>query len=367
MHATVSLVKWSDLPAVRGAPQQLSAAASAAASLRAGGYPLSPQLSRPPLPRARDVLQQQQQQATSEVTSRAASWATPVPLGVAGPTLTQSSSTRRRRLQQQQQSGFQLIGSLAGAAAAVPVGRSALAAGPQQLLQAAGGVVTLHSLTPAGEVVRNSSRSVALQLLLQPDAAAGCSRVFDPSAAFDAAANRFLLSATCGGQGLILLAASATSDAAGAWFVFTLVADGAGTPLACTHPVVEAALADASQVSYNADGVFVTYRSVCPSSSGGGGVGLLALPKWAVFRGAAVFEYPMYTGADLTAALLAGSPAPAAAAAAAGCAQLVPVLPQGPGDVGSGEAWFVCEVSAACCRPPATATYLTACDCSTHA
>jgi hypothetical protein len=191
--------------------------------------------------------------------------------------------------------------------------------------------------------------------------------VFDPAAAYDAAAGRFVLSATCGGQGIVLLAASATNDAAGAWFVFSLVADGVGSALACASSSAaggggpEAAIADYSQVGYNSDGVFVTYKSVCPSSSSGaGGVGLLALPKWALYRGMPTFHFPLYTGRDIAAAAAAGAAAAAAGAAAAaaaaagskpapaaagGCTQLVPVLPQGPRDVGVDEALFVCEVS----------------------
>jgi hypothetical protein len=170
--------------------------------------------------------------------------------------------------------------------------------------------------------------------------AAGCDGSFDPSAAFDAAANRFLVSATCGGQGLVLLAVSATSDPTGAWFVSALVADGAGTSLACTNPVTEAALVDYTQLSYNSDGVYVTYKSICPSNSTSGGVGLLALPKWALYRGLPSYQYPVFTTAELSAALKATG-----GGSSSGCSQLVPVVPQEARDVGLGIALFVCEVS----------------------
>jgi hypothetical protein len=84
--------------------------------------------------------------------------------------------------------------------------------------------------------------------LLMAGAAADCQDVFDPSAAFDHAAGRYIVTATCGGQGRVLLAASSSSDANGAWFVFGLVADGLNSSLACTQPVQEAAVVDYTQV-----------------------------------------------------------------------------------------------------------------------
>jgi hypothetical protein len=179
----------------------------------------------------------------------------------------------------------------------------------------------------------------------------GCDDVFDPSAVYDAAANRFLVSATCGGQGLVLLAVSATSNAAGTWFVSALVADGVGTSLACTSPAVESALVDYTQVSYNADGAYVTYKSICPSNATNSGVGLLALPKWALYRGLPSLQYPIYTGSELAAALQSSHSSSSSSAdggSSSSCSQLVPVVPQEARDVGLGTALFVCEVGCSC-------------------
>jgi hypothetical protein len=265
------------------------------------------------------------------------------------------------------------MGGFEGTASATPAGTAGLAAGPHHLLHAAGGLVSIYNITggsssssssssknngKAGsrvQVLQQSRQQVALSALMSA-VSAGCDGVFDPSAVFDAAANRFVVSATCGGQGLVLLAVSDTSDAAGTWFVSALVADGAGTSLACTSPTAEAALVDYTQLSYNADGVFVTYKSFCPSNSSAGGVGLLALPKWALYRGAPSFQYPVYTGAELTAALQAAQPEHSSSsggssagggsdAGSSHCSQLVPGVPQEAQDVGVGTAFFVCEVS----------------------
>jgi hypothetical protein len=259
------------------------------------------------------------------------------------------------------------MGGFEGITSATPAGTAGLAAGPNHLLHAAGGIVSIYNITGSSsskaagrvQVLQQSRQSVALSVLMSA-VSVGCDGVFDPSAVFDAAANRFVVSATCGGRGLVLLAVSDTSDAAGAWFVSALVADGAGTSIACTSPTAEAALVDYTQLSYNADGVYVTYKSFCPSNSSAGGVGLLALPKWPLYRGAPSFQYPIYTGAELTAALQAAqaqhsssSSAQGSAGVSAGggsgagsshCSQLVPVVPQEAQDIGVGTAAFVCEV-----------------------
>jgi hypothetical protein len=106
--------------------------------------------------------------------------------------------------------------------------------------------------------------------------------------------------------------------------------------------------ASSLQVSYNADSIFVTYKSLCPSNASANGIGLLALPKHAVYMGIVNFFYAIYTSAELQAAAAAGSAGAHSASAAeelGPCSQLQPVLPQGPGDVLEGIAYFVCEVS----------------------
>jgi hypothetical protein len=105
------------------------------------------------------------------------------------------------------------------------------------------------------------------------------------------------------------------------------------------------------QVSYNADSIFITYKSLCPSNASASGIGLLALPKHAVYMGMVNFFYAVYTTAELQAAAAAAADVSAAAAAGGAaaevgpCSQLQPVLPQGAEDVLEGTAFFVCEVS----------------------
>jgi hypothetical protein len=105
-----------------------------------------------------------------------------------------------------------------------------------------------------------------------------------------------------------------------------------------------------SQVSYNADSIFITYNSLCPSDASTTGIGLLALPKHAVYMGIVNFYYAIYTSAELQAAVAADSAGADSAAEGGGadvgpCSQLQPVLPQGPDDILRGTAYFVCEVS----------------------
>lgn len=83
--------------------------------------------------------------------------------------------------------------------------------------------------------------------------------MFDAVPLYDKAAQRFLLVATCGGKGAVLLAASATPDPTGTFFLFTLMADGAGTGMVCDSPV-ETAVADSARLSYDANGIVVSLR-----------------------------------------------------------------------------------------------------------
>jgi len=74
---------------------------------------------------------------------------------------------------------------------------------------------------------------------------------------YDKAARRFVVTATCSGKGAVLLAATATTDPTGTWFLFTLLADAAGTGLECTSPA-ESALADSARVTTDANGVYIS-------------------------------------------------------------------------------------------------------------
>lgn len=81
--------------------------------------------------------------------------------------------------------------------------------------------------------------------------------MYDAIPMYDKHARRFLIAATCSGKGAVLLAATATADPMGSWFLFNLIADGAATGMACRDPV-ETALADSVRVTYNTDGVYLS-------------------------------------------------------------------------------------------------------------
>lgn len=82
--------------------------------------------------------------------------------------------------------------------------------------------------------------------------------VYDAIPLYDKHAKRYLIAATCSGKGSVLLAASATADPTGSWFLFNLIADAADTGMACKAPAVETTLAEGVRVTYNTDGVFVS-------------------------------------------------------------------------------------------------------------
>jgi hypothetical protein len=74
---------------------------------------------------------------------------------------------------------------------------------------------------------------------------------------YDQAAKRYIVAATCGGKGAVLLAVTATSDPTGPWFLFMLLADAAETGMACTVPK-ESAVADSVRVTYDNNGVYLS-------------------------------------------------------------------------------------------------------------
>jgi hypothetical protein len=166
--------------------------------------------------------------------------------------------------------------------------------------------------------------------------------VYDPDAVFDKLSNRFMLSATCGGDGRVLLAVSSSSSALSNWVVFGLVADGVSTSLACLAPK-ESALVDFTKLTYNADGVYISYFSYCPSNPGVSGAAVLALPKYAVVKGMPNFFYAVYTAAEVVKALGAAATADGLTAGNS-CRQLQPVVPRTARDIPTGSVTFLCEV-----------------------
>ena len=391
-------------------PETATAAASAAAPTpRAAGYPAAPGDSRPPL--QRDVELEAAAVATGAAPGSAPGFTpahqqgrTPgatVPMAqlegpAALPALPEVGRKRRRSLLQAAVAGIESPplaaasgacltsssssssggGNSTGRACFAPPrgggagldaregGTLGLAVGRAHVLQVAGGVLSVHALTAAG--ARGPLvRAVALRDLFA-GVAPGCNAAAarDAAVVHDKRADRFVVAAPCGGFGRVLLAATATPDPAGAWFLFGLVSDAAGTPLACAAPR-EQALADAPLLGYNADGLFVAHHSYCPSKPRGPGDGatLLALPKWKAYSGSPQMRYAVYTSAEVAAAAAAaaadasgggggGAAAGVSPVAAARVRQLRPVLPQAPGDVGEGVAYFVAEVSGEQQLPP---------------
>lgn len=219
---------------------------------------------------------------------------------------------------------------------APPAGALSLAVGPRHAVQTAGGAMMVSNLGPDGSKT-STLRTVALRSFFA-GVAPSCTGVDDASAVYDKHAGRFVIAASCGGFGRLLIAVSSTSSAAGTWFLFGLIADAVDTKLECTSPR-EQALADYPQVGYNKDGLFVTYYSYCPSDPSTSGAMLVALPKFKAYQGAPNMYAAVYSAAEVAAA--GGVPGGAGAVR-----QLQPVVPQAAEDVAEGVAYFVADVSA---------------------
>ncbi|KAI8466856.1 MAG: hypothetical protein J3K34DRAFT_49055 [Monoraphidium minutum] len=216
---------------------------------------------------------------------------------------------------------------------APPAGAMALAVGRRHILQVAGGVMSVFAIGPDG--LRGATlRTVPLAAFFA-GVAPSCTSVDDGAAIYDKHAGRFVVAASCGGYGRVLIATSATPSAAGTWFLFGLIADAVGTKLECRSPP-EQGLVDSPRLGYNKDGLFVTYYSYCPSSPSTSGAVLLALPKFKAYQGAPSMYAAVYTAAEVAAA----GNVPGGAAAVR---QLQPVLPQSAEDVQEGVAYFVAD------------------------
>lgn len=81
--------------------------------------------------------------------------------------------------------------------------------------------------------------------------------MYDALPLYDKAAKRYIIAATCGGKGAVLLAATATPDPLGPWFLFMLLADAAETGMACLNPK-ETAVAESARVTYDNNGVYIS-------------------------------------------------------------------------------------------------------------
>ncbi|GBF97544.1 hypothetical protein Rsub_10145 [Raphidocelis subcapitata] len=350
-----AIVNLTSVPAYRGpaGPNTTAAAgvdaassavrAAAAAYRRAAGYPVSAAYSRPPLRRDFGL-----EGAGPRLQGPAALPAMPE----IARRRSRSRRRRRRGLLQADGAAPAAAAPLAAHAGACrsgagcfaprggfpgldapPTGTMGLAVGRRQLLQVAGDVMAVYNLGATG-TRSTTARTVSLSAFFAA-VAPSCAGVHDAAAAYDKQADRFVVAAACGGFGRLLLGVSATPDAAGGWFLFGLVADAVGTRLECTAPK-EQALADYPQIGYNADGLFLTYHSSCPSSPSRSGAVLLSLPKYKAYQGAPSMYYSVHTAAEVAEA--AGLPGGAAAVR-----QLQPAVPQSGGDAAEGVAYFVAE------------------------
>jgi hypothetical protein len=220
-------------------------------------------------------------------------------------------------------------------------GMQGLAVGPGWLLHGSGTVLSATPLSSSTGAPSGASQQVSLSSLFATVADGCTGGVYDPDVVYDHHARRFLVSATCGGDGRALLAVSSSSNPTQSWFLFGLVADAVNTRLACTAPV-EAGMVDATRLTYNRDGVFLSLYSYCPSNPTRQGALVLALPKSALVKGQPNFFYAVYTSAEVVDSVAAaGGPTYAPDA----CRQLQPVVPQQLEDVRNNTATFLCEVS----------------------
>ncbi|WIA21393.1 hypothetical protein OEZ85_000609 [Tetradesmus obliquus] len=223
-----------------------------------------------------------------------------------------------------------------------------IAVGPDTALHVVNSLVAIYKVNPGtGNPASLNSTKPALLVslpsfftLVAPQCSGG---YFSPSATYDKLVGRFLLTAVCGGDAnQILLAVSSTSSALGGWLLYSFAAEATqSTPMVCDgYP---AALH--TQVSYNTDGVFISYVQNCPDDpfSATGAV-LYALPKWAAYRGATYFWVPVWTAYDVQKA--AGYHGNLQDYAPMAFVQMQPVHPQREADVAAEVAYFVTDLIA---------------------
>jgi len=269
----------------------------------------------------------------------------------------QQLSDKRRRLQGLKDASprtslrRRASGTRAGFAAEAPAGAFAgagagaaasLAVSADYAVHVTGGAVAVYSLDKSGGARNATLTLIRLQDLFAPVGSSNCrDGVFDAHSVYDPQARRFYLAAACGGTGSALLAASATAEPYGVWYLYNLAADGVGTKLAC--PKKESTLVDYTRVGFNADAVALTVHTYCPSAGGGvnaagAGAMVLVLPKGTLARGDTRLPFAVFTSHEVAEA--AGD-----AGLARAILQLEPAMPQQPEDVQQGSMYFVADVS----------------------
>ncbi|KAF8065468.1 hypothetical protein HT031_003069 [Scenedesmus sp. PABB004] len=219
-----------------------------------------------------------------------------------------------------------------------------IAVGPAHALHVVNSLVSIIPLTPSGGIDLSPRSPGQRRLIPLPDwfglVASPCTGGYIyPAATYDKLIGRFLLTAICGyDSNQVMLAVSTGPSATGTWLLFSFPGEVTQrTPMACGgYPV-----SLQSQVSYNQDGVFLSFVQNCPDNQETAtGAILFALPKWAVYKGATWFYGPVWTAWDIynatgqlnTEALYPGA-----------FLQLQPALPQRAADVQAEVAYWVSD------------------------
>lgn len=189
---------------------------------------------------------------------------------------------------------------------------STVAAGPRHVMHIVNSLVKITTVDPMHGVPTGTDGygyepSPDAVIVTLPDffglVASSCDGGYiTPSAAYDKQAQRFIVTAVCGGDAnQILLAVSQSDDATGGWWLYTFPGYVTyDTHMACTdgHDHFNPTSIH-SQVSYNKDGVYISFVQNCPICEVPQATGsvLFALPKWALYCGStnAVIG-PVYTG-----------------------------------------------------------------------
>jgi hypothetical protein len=216
-----------------------------------------------------------------------------------------------------------------------------LAIGRTHMIHAINSVLRVYRVNPSTGNVTSLFKTVTLPDFFALVESPCYNGVNFPAAAYDKKIGRYLLTAVCAGPNTILLAVSVGDTAEGKWILYSLPGEPRGSRLTCgttvnTNPAY-------TQLNYNNDGVYITYYQDCDSSwFDNSGAVLYALPKWAVYKGATYFWFPVFTAFEV---LLGIGDTNDSGWFTGGFRQLQPVMPQRAADVLYEVAYFVGEVS----------------------
>jgi hypothetical protein len=187
-----------------------------------------------------------------------------------------------------------------------------VAAGPRHVMHIVNGLVKITTVDPMHGVPTGTDGygydpSPDAVIVTLPDffglVASSCDGGYiTPSAAYDKEADRFIVTAVCGGDAnQILLAVSQCDDATAGWWLYSFPGYVTyDTAMACTdgHNHYNPTSIH-TQVGYNKDGVYISFVQNCPICEVPKATGsvLFALPKWALYCGSThAVVGPVYTG-----------------------------------------------------------------------